>query len=109
MAQEKPDQAVTRKSSMRKILTIFAFLAAALAGGAALADEDCFVPMADWQPREAVETLAREKGWKLRRIKIDDGCYQIKGRDQDGKAIEVTLHPATLSIIRIEQEDGDDD
>lgn len=93
---------------MRKTLTILAFLAA-LPAGAALADEDCFVPMADWQPREAVAEFATSQGWEVRRIKIDDGCYEIDGRDAQGRAIEVKLHPGTLQIIEFEFEDDDDD
>ena len=93
---------------MRKILTILAFLAA-MPAGAALADDDCFVPMSDWQPREAVAKLAQDKGWTVRRIKIDDGCYVIKGQDANGKSMEVTVHPATLDVLRIEQEDEEDD
>jgi hypothetical protein len=87
---------------------MLAFLAA-MPVGAALADEGCFVPMADWQPREAVAELAKSKGWTVRRIKIDDGCYEIKGTDQAGKRIEVTIHPATLEVIHLEREDDDDD
>lgn len=86
---------------MRKSLTMLAFLAV-LPAGAALADDDCFVPMADWQPREAVAQLAVRNGWTVRRIKIDDGCYQIDARDSTGRAIEVTIHPGTLRIIKIE-------
>jgi hypothetical protein len=93
---------------MKKTLTILAFLAA-LPAGAVLADDDCFVPMADWQPREAVAQLAQDKGWTVRRIKIDDGCYEIDGRDAEGRRIEVTVHPATLEVIEIEFEDEDDD
>ena len=93
---------------MRKTLTILAFLAA-LPAGAALADDDCFVPMADWQPREAVAEFASSQGWEVRRIKIDDGCYEIDGRDATGRAIEVKLHPGTLQIIEFEFEDDDDD
>jgi hypothetical protein len=93
---------------MRKTLTILAFLAA-LRAGAALADDDCFVPMADWQPREAVAEFAISQGWEVRRIKIDDGCYEIDGRDAQGRAIEVKLHPGTLQIIEFEFEDDDDD
>ena len=92
---------------MRKTLTILAFLAA-LPAGAALADDDCFVPMADWQPREAVAEFATSQGWEVRRIKIDDGCYEIDGRDAQGRAIEVKLHPGTLQIIEFEFEDDDD-
>ena len=93
---------------MKKTLTILGFLAVLLAG-AALADEDCFVPMADWQPRDAVVRLAEEYGWTVRRIKIDDGCYEIDGSDVEGRRIEVTVHPATLQVIEIEYEDDDGD
>ena len=93
---------------MRKTLTILAFLAA-LPAGAALADDDCFVPMADWQPREAVAEFASSQGWEVRRIKIDDGCYEIDGRDATGRAIEVKLHPGTLQIVEFEFEDDDGD
>ena len=93
---------------MRKTLTILAFLAA-LPAGAALADDDCFVPMADWQPREAVAEFAISQSWEVRRIKIDDGCYEIDGRDATGRAIEVKLHPGTLQIVEFEFEDDDGD
>jgi hypothetical protein len=75
----------------------------------ALAEDDCFVPMSDWQPREAVAKLAKESGWKVRRIKIDDGCYEIDGQDADGRRIEVTVHPGTLQVIRIQHDDEDED
>jgi hypothetical protein len=93
---------------MKKTLTALAVLAM-LPAGAALADDDCFVPMADWQPREAVANMAHQNNWTVRRIKIDDGCYEIKGRDASGREIEVTVHPATLQVIEFEYEDDDDD
>ncbi len=79
----------------------------------ALAGDDCAVPMTKWQPREAVEKLAADHGWTLRRIRIDDGCYEMIGRDAEGRAIEVKLDPATLAIVEIEfeenQQEGHDD
>ena len=93
---------------MMKTLTMLGFLLAVpAAAAAALADEDCFVPMADWQPRDAVARLATQNGWAVRRIKIDDGCYEIDGTDAEGRRIEVTLHPATLEVIALEYEDGE--
>lgn len=92
---------------MRKSLTILAILAV-LPAGAAVADDDCFVPMANWQPRGAVEALAAANGWTVRRIKIDDGCYEIDGRDSAGHAVEVKVHPGTLRIVDIEYEDEND-
>jgi hypothetical protein len=91
---------------MRKTLTILAVLAT-LPAGAALADDDCLVPMAHWQPREAVAAFALAQGWDVRRIRIDDGCYEIEGRDAEGRPIEVKLHPGTLQIVAFEIE-GDD-
>jgi hypothetical protein len=92
---------------MKKTLAILV-LVAALPAGAALADDDCFVPMAEWQPREAVVRLAETKGWSVRRIKIDDGCYEIDGRDAQGRRIEATVHPGTLEVIELDYEDDDD-
>jgi hypothetical protein len=64
--------------------------------------------MANWQPREAVERLAETQGWTVHRIEIDDGCYEIEGRDPDGREVEVTVHPVTLAIIDVEHENEDD-
>lgn len=91
---------------MRKTLKLLSLLAVFPVGSAS-ADDDCFVPMADWQPREAVTRLADENGWTVRRIKIDDGCYEIIGRDAKGRPIEVTVHPETLEVIELEYEDDD--
>lgn len=93
---------------MKKTLTILGLLAV-FPAGVALADDDCFVPMADWQPRNAVQRLAEDNGWIVRRIKIDDGCYEIDGRDAEGRRIEVTVHPATLEVIEFEYEDEEDE
>ena len=92
-----------------KRITTRLVLTLALIATPALADENCVVPMTDWQPREAVMTLAAEQGWVLRRIRIDDGCYEVIGRDAAGRAIEVKLNPATLAVVEMEFEDGDDE
>lgn len=85
---------------------LFAWL---LSVGPALAGDDCAVPMTDWQPRDAVLRLAAAQGWQVRRIKIDDGCYELIGRDADGRAIEVKLDPATLGVVEMEFESRQDD
>ena len=89
--------------STRSMLTLALIVSPALAG------DDCTVPMTDWQPREAVMKFAADQGWDLRRIRIDDGCYEVTGRDAEGRVIEVKLNPATLAVVEIEFEDGDDD
>lgn len=93
---------------MKKYLIATIVLASLGALGLAIADDDdCRVPMADWQPREAVQKMAEAKGWTVRRIKTDDGCYEIKGRDTHGREIEVKVDPGTLAIVEMEYEDDD--
>ncbi len=84
-------------------------LAGSLLAGAARADDGCGAPMTDWQPRAAVADMAASRGWQVRRIRVDDGCYQILGQDGEGRAIEVTLDPATLDVVGIEYGDDEDD
>jgi hypothetical protein len=94
-----------------KTMLMTAVLLSALAPSVAMADnDDCRVPMARWQPREAVQQMAKAHAWTVQTIKIDDGCYEIKGQDEKGRAIEVKVHPASLAVIRVEYErNGHDD
>lgn len=82
-------------------------IASLLAAAPASADADCAVPMAQWQPRDAVVALAAQNGWRVARIRLDDGCYEVTGLDATGRRIEVKLDPAALSILRMEFEDHD--
>jgi hypothetical protein len=92
---------------MKHGLTMLALVASLGDISAAMADEGCSAPMSDWQPREAVQRLAQKQGWTVRRIKIDDGCYKIDGRDASGRTVEVTVDPATLETRSLEYEDDD--
>lgn len=91
---------------MKTMFPILAVLATLALSGTALAeDDDCTVPMAQWQPREAVQRMAEAQGWTVARIKIDDGCYDIDGRDAEGREIEVKIDPGILAIVEMEYED----
>lgn len=92
---------------MKKTLTALAILAA-IPAGMALADDDCKVPLVDWQPKEAIANLAAANGWTLHKIKVDDGCYEVKAQTRDGRRIEAKLDPKTLQVIELD-DDGDDD
>jgi len=85
-------------------------IAAALCAATAstLADDDCGVPLAQWQPREAVLQAAAQRGWQVQRLKIDDGCYEIRGRDAQGRAFKAKLDPRTLQPVKMKLRERDD-
>ncbi len=89
---------------MRPGMRTMALVAAVLAAPAA-ADDECSVAMADWQPRAAVEALAAREGWTIRRLHVDDGCYEIDGWDSEGIEVEVKLDPGSLAVVEIEREE----
>jgi hypothetical protein len=72
--------------------------------GVAFADDDCNIPVADWQPRDVLRQQIEQEhqGWEIQRIKVDDGCYEVKAIDQDGNKVEVDYAPDTLRIRKLE-------
>ena len=84
-------------------------LSLGLLAGPALADDDCDAPVRQWQPREAVMQMAAQKGWQVQRLKIDDGCYELRGRDAQGRGFKAKIDPRTLAIVKMKQRDHDHD
>ncbi len=93
---------------MKYILLTATTLALALGATNAYADDDCHDPVADWQPQETLRQMLEAKDWQVRRIKVDDGCYEVKGLDKGGNRVEATYAPASLRIRSLEVEFADD-
>ena len=72
------------------------------------ADDDCDAPVNRWQSREAVRQMAAQQGWEIQRLKIDDGCYEIRGTDSQGRSFKAKIDPETLKVLKIKpQRDRD--
>ena len=69
------------------------------------ADDDCNAPVDRWQSREAVRQMADRQGWQIQRLKIDDGCYEIRGTDAQGRSFKAKIDPETLKVLKIKQRD----
>lgn len=87
---------------MNTPLVFATLLTVTLATGMAFADDDCDDPVADWQPRETLRQILEAEGWTVRRIKVDDGCYEVKGFDQNGNKVKAEFFPATLRLRKLE-------
>jgi len=82
------------------------FVAAlALAALPALASDDCDAPVERWQSREAVQQMAASQGWTVQRLKIDDGCYELRATDAQGRSLKAKVDPETLQIIKIKRKE----
>lgn len=75
------------------------------ATGPSLAGDDCDAPVNQWQSREAVRRMAAAQGWQVQRLKIDDGCYEIRGTDAQGRTFKAQIDPQTLAIVKIKHKD----
>ncbi|WP_296225804.1 PepSY domain-containing protein [Ralstonia sp. UBA689] len=63
-------------------------------------DDDCNVPLADWKPIKGLDALAKAQGWTVSKVRTDDGCYEIRGVDRDGRRFKAKVNPATFAITR---------
>ncbi len=96
---------------MKSGLMVTTALLTTLLNGYALADDDCREPVSDWQPRDTLrQQVEQHYGWTVQRIKVDDGCYKLRGADSKGNAIEARYSPASLTLrsLQIEFSDSGD-
>jgi hypothetical protein len=78
---------------MKSIVLSGALALGALSLGSALASPRCNVPMANGQPRQALQEKVEAEGWKVTRTKTDDG-YEIDATNEQGHRYEGKLTPA---------------
>ena len=69
------------------------------------ADDDCDAPLNRWQSRDAVRQMAEARGWQIQRLKIDDGCYELRGTDAQGRRFDAKIDPETLKILKMKLKD----
>jgi hypothetical protein len=90
------------KNAMRNALLVAALAAASLAAplahatGLATCDSG---PQSGWQPQEKLEKQLKDKGWQVRRIKVDGGCYEVYAINDKGERVEAYFHPVTLAPV----------
>jgi hypothetical protein len=95
------------EDNMNKMIASAAFtavLALPLAAGAAQASDKCAVPRAEWQPQQVLQQKLEGEGWNIRKIKVDDGCYEVYGTDASGRRMEAYFDPKTFTVMKSKQE-----
>jgi len=87
-------------------MTLLAGASLAVLVPPARADDDmCNVPKADWKTKEALSAKLTAEGWDVRKVKVEDGCFEVYAIDAAGKKVEAYFNPATFEAVKIKKED----
>ena len=80
----------------------FITIAPAFAGD----DGDCAkAPRDQWLSKEAITARVSELGYKVRRVKVEDGCYEVYAFDKNGARAEIYIDPVSGRIMRAREDD----
>ena len=86
---------------MKALFLAGVVLAGVLASGAATADTPCQAPVQNWLPRDTLRQQLEQQGWQVHRIKVDDGCYEVRGIDAEGNRFKAQYAPDSLRLQKI--------
>ncbi len=76
-------------------------LVAALLGTSALAAPECTqAPKEQWMAETTMKTRIAEQGYNIKRFLVSGSCYEIYGKNKEGKNVEVYFNPVTGAIVK---------
>jgi hypothetical protein len=56
-------------------------------------------PMEKWQPQGKLIKMLTDAGWRVTRVKVDGGCYEVYALNDKGERVEAYFHPLTLEPV----------
>ena len=80
-----------------RILTLTAILLATAVP--VLASPKCTAPKEQWRNVEELKTQLTSKGWTIKNVKVDEGCYEVYGKDENGKKVEIYFDPVSFEAV----------
>jgi hypothetical protein len=85
-------------------LVAVAAIAASLSG-AAFAKADCKAyPKAEWMNEADAKAKIEAQGYSIAKFKVSGNCYEIYGRNKEGKKVEIYYDAKTLEPVKSEIE-----
>ena len=58
-------------------------------------------PQSGWKSATVLEAKLKKEGWKVRKSKVDGGCYEVYGTTPKGERVEAYFHPVTLEKLYV--------
>ncbi len=56
-------------------------------------------PKAEWRPHTELHEKLVKEGWTIRRMERSATCYEVYGKDPQGKRVEAFFDPKTLERV----------
>jgi hypothetical protein len=94
---------MSRRFTNAALAAALSFAPFAMAGATGLATCDSGSPDT-WQPQEKLTAMLKEKGWEIRNVKVDGGCYEVYALDEKKERVEAYFHPVTLERVETASE-----
>jgi hypothetical protein len=88
---------MTRSLALLAALATLAAAAPASATGLMTCESG---PESGWQPQATLQQQLQARGWDVRRIKVDGGCYEVYAVDPQGRRVEAYFHPVSLDHLQ---------
>lgn len=71
----------------------------------AFASADCVAhPKDEWAPEDTLKQALKDEGYTIKKFKVDGDCYEMYGRNKEGKKVEIYFDTKTLAIVKAEVE-----
>jgi hypothetical protein len=97
---------MTSITALKSLATAVIFTAAGIAGAAVWSgparaehSECTGGPRDKWVGIDAAAAKAASLGYTVRKIEIDDGCYEVEGTDKNGAKVKLNLDPVTTQPV----------
>lgn len=88
---------------MKKMILSFVLLVTI---SPAWAKKDCTdQPKDKWMTEEAFKAKVEKDGYTIKKFKKSGNCYEIYGKNKEGKSVEIYFSPVDASIKKSEVED----
>lgn len=89
---------MSRKFQTAALVAALSLAPFTMAGATGLATCDSGSPDT-WQSQEKLTAMLKEKGWEIRNVKVDGGCYEVYALDEKKQRVEAYFHPVTLERV----------
>lgn len=81
----------------------YLFLLLVLNANQAFASAECpYYPKEEWASEATLKQNLADKGYTIKKFKVEGNCYEIYGRNKRGKKVEIYFDAKTLDIVKAE-------